>query len=283
MKEKLYLLIVIALLATMTAACGAPAATEAPPAATEAPAEPPSPEEVSGKVTVWYDSGAAWNEAIAELNAAFAEMYPNVEVEWVTQDAAQLSAKLASRSASRRMVAKQSAPSSTTAAAEAPGRVVIAGYGRVGQNVAQGLQDAEIPYIVIDIDPERVSEARASGRPRIYGDAANFHVLSKADLGRATALVITYPDPVAVATTTKVALSINPELKILARVHRLKEAEALKELGVTELVSPEYEASFRFIKRLFNITGLDKTERRRLLALVRKDEEIAEFNPDQSV
>jgi len=63
----------------------------------------------------------------------------------------------------------------------------------------------------------------------------------------------------------------------------LKEAEALKELGVTELISPEYEASFRFIKRLLNIVGLEKTDRKRILASVRKDKEIAEFNPDEIV
>jgi len=194
--------------------------------------------------------------------------------------ACQLSARLASRAASRNLMTKQVSPPSTAAPAETPDRVIVAGYGRVGQNVAQGLQDAAIPYIVIDIDPERISEARASSRPRIYGDATNVHVLSKVDLGKATALVITYPDPMAVVTTAKVALSINPKLKILARVHRLKEAEALKELGVTELVSPEYEASLRFIKRLLNIVDLEKEERKRVLALVRKDKEIAEFNPD---
>ncbi|MBL7126231.1 MAG: cation:proton antiporter [Dehalococcoidales bacterium] len=194
--------------------------------------------------------------------------------------ACQLSARLASRAASRNLMTKQVSPPSTAAPAETPDRVIVAGYGRVGQNVAQGLQDAAIPYIVIDIDPERISEARASSRPRIYGDATNVHVLSKVDPGKATALVITYPDPMAVVTTAKVALSINPKLKILARVHRLKEAEALKELGVTELVSPEYEASLRFIKRLLNIVDLEKEERKRVLALVRKDKEIAEFNPD---
>ena len=52
---------------------------------------------------------------------------------------------------------------------------------------------------------------------------------------------------------------------------------------MTELVSPEYEASFRFIKRLLNVVGLEKDERRRILAMIRKDEEIAEFNPDQAV
>lgn len=197
--------------------------------------------------------------------------------------ASQVSTKLALLSARRTLATRQVSQPSAPSPAGAPNRVVVAGYGRVGQNVAQGLQDAGIPYTVIDIDPERISEAHDSGRPRIYGDATNIHVLSQANLGRAKALVITYPDPIAVVTTAKVALSVNPKLVILARVHRLKEAEALKELGITELVSPEYEASFRFIKRLFNIVGLEKADRKRILALVRRDKEIAEFNPDQEV
>lgn len=163
-----------------------------------------------------------------------------------------------------------------------PNRVIVAGYGRVGQNVARGLQDAGVPFTVLDIDPERVSEARECGCPRIYGDATNVHVLSKANLGRACALVVTYPDPMAVITTVKIALKINPDLEILARVHRLKEAEILRGLGVKELVSPEYEASFRFIKRLLNITGFESVERKRLLARVRRDKQITEFNPDDT-
>ncbi|MFC1993205.1 cation:proton antiporter [Chloroflexota bacterium] len=191
--------------------------------------------------------------------------------------ASRLYPRLASMTSGRR-AAKEVPPPH-----EGPNRVVIAGYGRVGQNIAQGLQNAGIPYIIIDLDPERVSEAKSSGRPRIYGDATNINVLSKVDLSKAKALVITYPDPMAVVTTVKTALSINPDLKVLARVHRAREANELKELGVAEMVSPEYEASFRFIKRLLNVMGLGKEERRRILALIRKDEEIAEFNPDQSV
>jgi CPA2 family monovalent cation:H+ antiporter-2 len=160
-------------------------------------------------------------------------------------------------------------------------KIVIAGYGRVGQNIAQGLYDAGIPYLIIDTDPERVSEARTSGRPRIYGDASNIHVLSRSGLDKAKALVITYPDPMAVVTTAKLALTLNPKLRILARVHRTREADELKKLGVVELVSPEYEASYRFIKRLLNIMDLEKEDRRRILKLIRNDEEITEFNPDK--
>ncbi len=190
--------------------------------------------------------------------------------------------KLALLAGGRGMATKEVLPPHASTQSEELNLVVIAGYGRVGQNIAQGLQDAGIPYLVIDIDPERVSGAKDSKRPRIYGDASNINVLAKANISRAKALVITYPDPMAVITTAKTALGINPRLEILARVHRAREADKLKELGVTELVSPEYEASFRFIKRLLNVMDLDKAERRRILAIVRKDKDITEFNPDQA-
>jgi len=47
-----------------------------------------------GKVVIWYDSGAAWNSFIADFNKDLAAKYPDVTAEWVTQDTAQLSAKL---------------------------------------------------------------------------------------------------------------------------------------------------------------------------------------------
>ena len=47
-----------------------------------------------GKVVIWYDSGAAWSPFITDFNKQLAAQYPDVTVEWVTQDAAQLSAKL---------------------------------------------------------------------------------------------------------------------------------------------------------------------------------------------
>jgi len=164
---------------------------------------------------------------------------------------------------------------------EAAKPVVIAGYGRVGQNITQSLQDAKIPYTIIEIDPERVSKLRYRGIACIYGDASNAHVLAKLDLKKAKALVITFPDPLAVMTTVQAARRINPRLKIVARAHRAQEAESLKKLGVKEVVSPEYEASLEFIYRVLSVSGWKKTDIRRALAALRRDKEIAEFSPDE--
>jgi CPA2 family monovalent cation:H+ antiporter-2 len=159
--------------------------------------------------------------------------------------------------------------------------VVLAGYGRVGQNIAGGLRDAGIPYTVIEIDPERIFRLRCGGIACIYGDASNAHVLSRLDLTKAKVLVVTFPDPLAVVTTVKTALRINPKLKIVARVHRTREAELLKSLGVTELISPEYEASLEFLKRILSVSGWKRTDIKQTLATVQQDKEIAEFSSDK--
>jgi len=159
--------------------------------------------------------------------------------------------------------------------------IIIAGYGRVGQNIARGLQDASISYTVIEIDPELISELRCSGINCIYGDASNAHVLSKVDLTKAKVLVVTYPDPLAVVTTIREALRINPKLKIVARVHRIKEAELLKNIEGVELISPEYEASLEFLRRVLSVSGWKEVDIKQALAIMQRDREIAEFSSEE--
>ncbi|MFC2072204.1 cation:proton antiporter [Chloroflexota bacterium] len=164
---------------------------------------------------------------------------------------------------------------------EGANSVVIAGFGRVGQNIAQGLRDAGVAYSVIEIDPEIVFRLQCGGTECIYGDASNTHVLSHVKLTQANVLVVTFPDPLAVTAAVKTALVINPKLKIVARVHRAREAELLKNLGVAELISPEYEASLEFLQRILSVSGWKKTDIKQTLNIVRQDEEVVEFSSDK--
>lgn len=159
--------------------------------------------------------------------------------------------------------------------------VIIAGFGRVGQNTAKGLEDAGIPYHIIEIDPEVVRQAKCEENVCTFGDASNLHVLKNIDLSKAKIMVVTFPDPVAVINTTKNALAINPNLKIIARAHRTRDAEQLNKIGVTDLVSPEYEASLEFIRKILHTTGLHKKEIKQTMDRVLDDHEVTEFSDDE--
>jgi CPA2 family monovalent cation:H+ antiporter-2 len=160
------------------------------------------------------------------------------------------------------------------------GSVVLAGYGRIGENMAHGLGDAGIPFTVVDVDPERINAARKLGMSCLHGDASNPVVLQSVNISDARVLAVTYPDPVAVINAVKTALEMNPKLKVVARVHRAREAKSLQGINGVELVSPEYEASLEFVKRILKVSGWKQADIQKTIPKLEEDEEFVEFAAD---
>ena len=61
--------------------------------------------------------------------------------------------------------------------------VIICGYGRSGQNLARLLDGERIPYMALDLDPDRVRQAAAAGQSVVFGDAARLQSLMAAGPG----------------------------------------------------------------------------------------------------
>src|SRR6185436_11021042 len=87
--------------------------------------------------------------------------------------------------------------------------VVICGYGRTGQNLARLFEKESIPFIALDLDPQRIREAAAAGESVVFGDAARREVLMAAGIERAKAVAVTYSDTASA-------------LKILAQVQEMR-------------------------------------------------------------
>ncbi len=194
-------------------------------------------------------------------------------ISWLYPKAAATRLELASR-ASGRATPPPLQPNS-------PESVLIAGYGRVGKNIAQGLYDAHISYAVIEIDPELVNKLRCDEVTCIYGDASNIHVLSRLDMNKVKALVVTYPDPLAVIATVQAALKLNPKIKIVARVQREKDVKALNNLGVVDLISPEYEAGIEFLNRILAAEGWQQAEISETVKKIRQNRKIVDLDSER--
>jgi len=138
--------------------------------------------------------------------------------------------------------------------------VVICGHGRTGSNLASTLQRYNIPYIVVELNPQIISELRAQGVPCIYGDAGNAQILSMAHLNKARVLALTCPDPMAEITATAYAREVNPNIDIIARVPEESVAERLQRLGVSEIVEPAFEASLEFVRHTLGYYSVDTLE-----------------------
>jgi CPA2 family monovalent cation:H+ antiporter-2 len=123
------------------------------------------------------------------------------------------------------------------------GHVIVCGYGRSGQALAQYLEREKVAVIALDSDPERVRQAAAAGDSVVYGDAARREVLVAAALSRATAVVVTFADtPKALAILAHVR-ELRPDLPVVVRTFDDNDVGRLKEAGAAEVVAEVVEGS----------------------------------------
>ena len=134
--------------------------------------------------------------------------------------------------------------------------VVVCGYGRVGRNIIQLLQDQKYPVLVIDQSERRIQELREAGIPYVYGNAASLHVLEKAGVNAARGMAIALPDPMSTRICLKRALELTPDLDVVVRANQDKDIELLYQLGAREVVQPEFEASLELSSHLLTGLGL---------------------------
>ena len=120
--------------------------------------------------------------------------------------------------------------------AELRGHVVVAGFGRVGRAVCRMLAEGNVPYVALDLDPDRVARAYAQGLPVFFGDAARPEVLRGARVEHARAAVLTMDDPVAAERAAAGLRSSFPDIPIFARARDNPHRERLETAGATGIV-----------------------------------------------
>jgi CPA2 family monovalent cation:H+ antiporter-2 len=148
--------------------------------------------------------------------------------------------------------------------------VVICGCGRVGRILGAVLEKRGFTRLVIDEDPRVIDRLRANGVPYLYGDASNPDILSRAMLEKAKVMVITMNDPIATELAVRHAHAINPKLDIVARVHFDEHADTLRELGVAEIVRPEFEAGLEMVRHTLHRYGLTGAEIQYIINILRQ-------------
>ncbi|MFH2000384.1 MAG: cation:proton antiporter [Planctomycetota bacterium] len=128
--------------------------------------------------------------------------------------------------------------------------VVIVGFGLVGRNLVRAAKGAQVPYMVIELNPETVRRERKAGESILYGDAAFNEVLHSAHIESARVLVITFHDPSAVHRIVRQTRELNPGIHVITRARFFHEVEALYRQGVDEVIPDEFEVSIEIFTRV---------------------------------
>jgi CPA2 family monovalent cation:H+ antiporter-2 len=152
--------------------------------------------------------------------------------------------------------------------------VIICGYGRCGQNMARMLETEGIPYMALDLDPDRVRQAAAAGHSVVFGDAARLQALMAAGLARASAVVITYLDTAGALKVLANTRSHAPQVPVIVRTQDDQNLEKLQAAGATEVVPEAIEGSLMLASHALALVGVPM---RRVIRIVQEQRD-ARYN-----
>lgn len=152
--------------------------------------------------------------------------------------------------------------------------VIICGYGRCGQNLARVLEREGIPYLALDLDPDRVQQAAAAGDSVVFGDAARLQALMAAGLARASAVVVTYLDVPGALKVLANTRAHAPQVPVIVRTQDDRDLEKLQAAGATEVVPEAIEGSLMLASHALALVGVPM---RRVIRVV-QDQRDARYN-----
>lgn len=115
---------------------------------------------------------------------------------------------------------------------------IVAGFGRVGSNVAHEFVVAKQPFVVIENDPQLIPDIQEHGYVFIEGDATDDEVLLKAGVEKAKGLVAAIHSDADNVFIVLSARRMNPKIFIVARANSLQTVDKLKTAGADRVVSP---------------------------------------------
>lgn len=171
------------------------------------------------------------------------------------------------------------------------GHVIICGYGRIGQSVGHFLQEENIPFIALDMDPLRVREAHTAGEPVYYGDASQRDILDALGLERARLVVISHDDVNAALKVLAYLRSQRPSLPVMVRTRDESHVEELQAAGALEVVPETLEAGLMIasqalllldvpVSRVMHRIELQRSGSYRLMREFFRGDELTE-NPEE--
>lgn len=143
---------------------------------------------------------------------------------------------------------------------ERENHVIIAGFGRVGQILADILEAQKIPYVAMDMNTELVSRFHAQGYPVVVGNAMKKVMWEYLRSDRAKAVVFTIDDFSATEYTIRYLRIRWPLLPIVVRARDHAGIKSFFDAGATSVVPEAYESSLRLVRILLEKVGVNAGE-----------------------
>lgn len=151
----------------------------------------------------------------------------------------------------------QAASRDEGALAAARGQVIVAGFGRVGQQLGKLLKAQGIAFVAFETDARLVARLRAEGWPVWFGNAARAELLCRVHADEAPAIVLTMDQPAAALQAVRGIRRAFPHVRLFARSRDEAHARLLRLAGASVVVPETLEASLQLSASVLDAMGLD--------------------------
>lgn len=115
---------------------------------------------------------------------------------------------------------------------------IICGYGRIGHRIAEVLNSAGLPLVVVENRASSLERLKEDNIPFIEGDAEDEATLLDAGIKKAQSLICTLSSDQDNVFTTLLARDLNPNLFILVRTNENANRNRVLRAGADKVISP---------------------------------------------
>ncbi len=148
---------------------------------------------------------------------------------------------------------------------------IIIGFGVSGKNLALSSKAANIPYVILEMNPDIIKESKRKGEPIHFGDAAHPFILEQVNIKKAKAIAVLINDPIGARRIVKIAREANPSVYIIVRTRYVQDIPLMVKLGADEIIPDEFGTSVEIFSRVLKQYHVPNDEIERFIGEIRAD------------
>ena len=129
---------------------------------------------------------------------------------------------------------------------------IICGYGRMGAVIAKELHDKDYPFVIVELEQDKVDKITEIGYKSVLGDATIEKTLEEAGIHQAAGIVVCLnndPDNLFVTLTAR---SLNHDAFLVSRCSQINNKPKLKQAGANKVVNPYTAGGHRMAELLIS-------------------------------
>lgn len=159
---------------------------------------------------------------------------------------------------------------------------ILFGYNRIGFSILNALKKMKSKYLVVDYNPDTITNLKKFGIPSLYGDVYDLELLDDLPLNNLSLAISTIPEVDTNLLLIESIRELNKECVIILRAHSIEDALKLYDAGANYVLTPHFLGGEYVAKMIKHSSSRDEDyvdERKKHIKMLKQMVEKGEEHP----